>query len=214
MPRPRSTVNPLDAIEADASSRSFLPSSRPDPRQRSSPRAPTNRLRLIRRSTTSSTLLPPPLHPPSSRPAVCTPANLCTWADRRPESLATRLFLPGHRWRRGTVGKHRALGNEEDSGDDESWFPNASWTRAFAGGPWLAALLRPPYPRSHSTPAVPPPLPLPGSSVPGPNFHEPRHFFTRRDTPTTLASAACHCHHPSSVRSGAGGAPARDQERA
>lgn len=60
-------------------------------------------------------------------------------------------FLPGHRWRRGTVGKHRALGNEEDSGDDESWFPNASWTRAFAGGPWLAALLRPPYPRSHST---------------------------------------------------------------
>lgn len=154
MPRPRSTVNPLDAIEADASSRSFLPSSRPDPRQRSSPRAPTNRLRLIRRSTTSSTLLPPPLHPPSSRPAVCTPANLCTWADRRPESLATRLFLPGHRWRRGTVGKHRALGNEEDSGDDESWFPNASWTRAFAGGPWLAALLRPPYPRSHSTPRV------------------------------------------------------------
>lgn len=61
-------------------------------------------------------------------------------------------FLPGHWWCiRGMVGKHRALRNEEDSGDDESWFPNTSWTRAFAGGPWLAALLRPPYPRSHST---------------------------------------------------------------
>lgn len=94
MPRPRSTANPLDAIEADASSRSFLPFSRPDPCQRSSARA-RNRLCRIRRSTTSSTLLSL-LHPPSSRPVVCTAANLYTWADRRRESLAARLCRENH----------------------------------------------------------------------------------------------------------------------
>lgn len=186
MPRPRSTVNPLDAIEADASSRSFLPSSRPDPRQRSSPRAPTNRLRLIRRSTTSSTLLPPPLHPPSSRPAVCTPANLCTWADRRPESLATRLchrlkpelekFLQKFRpvlllYENNARGK-RKRGKERERSHLSSWSSVASWHGREAsrlrerGGLWGRRVVVPERLvdsslRRRSVACSPPPPPIP-----------------------------------------------------